>query len=89
MNAVLHTLEGRGSKRVSVASRGEAAALIGTEPSDVTTLPYRGGEMAMSERAQRDETPVNQNASRIVQKLGGVRVAVRGRALAFPRGLPW
>ena len=89
MNAVLHTLEQRGSKRVSVASLEEAARLIGTDAGDVTTLPYANGEMAMSQRAQLDDTPVNRNASLVVQKLGGVKVGVRGTAIAFPKGLPW
>jgi hypothetical protein len=80
----------RAEREPTLASLEELAALLACAPDDLTSLPYGpDATLYMVAPAQRDDTPINRNASLVVQRFGGIRVAIRGDAVAFPEGTPW
>jgi hypothetical protein len=89
--AVFLSLDATRSRHVDISNEGEAVQLLGVEPNDLTALPFGavGQQMLMSASAQLDDTPINREASLVIQRVGGVSVAVRGGAISFPRGVPW
>lgn len=80
----------RAEREPTLASLEEVAALLGCDPDGLTSIPYGvGAELFMVAEAQLDDTPINRNASLVVQRYSQIPVAIRGAAVAFPEGVSW
>jgi hypothetical protein len=80
----------RAEREPTLASLEAVAALLECDPDELTSLPYGpNAELYMVASAQLDDTPINRNASLVVQRYSGITVAIRGAAVAFPEGVSW